>query len=102
MIRLTANDDGVLLPVKATAGARANGIRGEHDGRLRVQVTQVAERGKANKAIVAVLAKQLKIPKSAFELVSGQTHSEKTFRVQGVSLNELQAKLEAILSEHRK
>ena len=98
MIRLTANEEGVLLPVKATAGARVNRIRGEHDGRLRVHVTQVAERGRANKAIIAVLAKALKIPKSAFELVSGQTHSEKGFRIHGVTLAELQTKLDSILN----
>ena len=72
MIRLSTSEQGVLLPVKATAGSRRNGIQGEHDGRLKVHVTQVAERGRANKAIVTVLAKQLKIPKSAIQLVSGE------------------------------
>jgi len=55
-IDLQSTDDGVLLPVKAQAGARQNRSRGVHANSPRVAVTQVAEKGRANKAIVALLA----------------------------------------------
>ena len=48
MIELTEHSEGVVLPVRAQAGASKNGIRGEQNGMLKVSVTQIAEKGKAN------------------------------------------------------
>ena len=42
--------DGTQLGIKALPGSRRNGITGVHDGLLKVAVTQVAEKGKANAA----------------------------------------------------
>ena len=59
MIELTEHPEGVVLPVRAQAGASKNGIRGEQNGMLKVSVTQVAEKGKANKALAETIAKGL-------------------------------------------
>lgn len=59
MIALEPRADGVVLPVRAPPGSRNSEIRGEVDGTLRVAVTQVAEQGKANKALIKLLSKQL-------------------------------------------
>jgi hypothetical protein len=88
-LRLELHSDGVLLPVKAQAGARRSGIRGEHNGMLRVSVTQVAEQGKANAAIVEVLAEELGLRRSQVWLVSGESSSQKRFLVTGITLAEL-------------
>lgn len=98
-IDLQTTDDGVLLPVKAQAGARQNRIRGVHAGALRVAVTQVAEKGRANKAIVALLAKQLRLAKSQIQLVSGNTSSEKKFCITGVRREDIVKKLAESLSD---
>ncbi len=82
-------DGGVILSVKAQPGARKNELRGVSNGRLKVCVTQVAEKGKANKAIIKLLAKVLRIAASNITLVKGETHSQKAFRVQGLSAQEL-------------
>ncbi|MEX2113939.1 MAG: DUF167 domain-containing protein [Pirellulales bacterium] len=81
MIALEAHAEGTILPVKAHAGARRNGIRGEQGGALQVSVTQAPEKGKANKAIIAVLAEALGLRKSQIELVGGETSSQKRFLV---------------------
>lgn len=39
---------------------------------LKVSVRAVPENGKANKALIAFIAKRLKLPKSSIEIVSGQ------------------------------
>lgn len=98
-IDLQSTDDGVLLPVKAQAGARQNRIRGVHADSLRVAVTQVAEKGRANKAIVALLAKQLRLPKSQIQLVSGNTSSEKKFLITGVRREDIAQRLFELLRE---
>ena len=51
----------MLLPVRAQPGAKSSGVRGEQDGALKVSVTQIAEKGKANKALVAVLSDALDV-----------------------------------------
>lgn len=50
---------------------------------LKLSVTAVAEDGKANKAVIALLAKRLKLPKSAIEIASGQTSRHKTLLIDG-------------------
>lgn len=90
MIDLEEREDGVVLPVKAHPGARRNEIRGGQNGMLRVSVTQAPEKGKANKAIVALLAKELSLKKSQIELLSGETSSQKRFLISGISLAELE------------
>jgi uncharacterized protein (TIGR00251 family) len=94
MLQLETHACGVILSVKAQAGAGASGLRGVHDGAVRVAVTQVAEKGKANKAIVALLAKRLCTAKSAVELLSGATSSRKKFLIRGVQLEDVRRALE--------
>ena len=97
MIDLEPHDEGSILPVRAHPGARRNEIRGEHDGALRVAVTQAPEKGKANKAIAELLAKKLAVRKSQVELVSGETAGQKRFLVRGLAPDELSARLASVL-----
>lgn len=85
MIALEAHAEGTILPVRAQPGARRNELRGEQDGMLKVCVTQIAEKGKANKALIEVLAKALSLRKSQLTLLSGETSSHKRFLVRGLS-----------------
>ena len=85
MVELLDHPDGVVIAVRAQPGGRQNAIRGEHGGMLKVSVTQVAEKGKANKAIVAVLAASLGIKKSQIELHTGATSHDKQFLIRGIA-----------------
>jgi len=96
---LQLHELGVILPVKAQPGAKQNAIRGERDGALCVAVTQVAEKGKANKAIVEVLAKGLGLKRSQVDLLGGETAAQKKFLITGVTLPELQALIAAAIGE---
>jgi len=95
LIVLQSVDDGVVLPVRAAPGARRAEVRGEQNQALKVAVTQVAEKGKANKAIVDLLSKTLGLRKSQIELLSGHTSSEKRFLIRELSEIELRSKLAA-------
>jgi uncharacterized protein YggU (UPF0235/DUF167 family) len=50
---------------------------------LRVRVSAVPDKGKANAAVVALLARALGVPKSAVSVVSGETARLKTIAVAG-------------------
>jgi len=93
MIELTEHSEGVVLPVRAQAGASKNGIRGEQNGMLKVSVTQIAEKGKANKALAETIAKGLGMKKSQVELLTSETQSQKKFLIRGISRQELESKL---------
>jgi uncharacterized protein (TIGR00251 family) len=88
--------DGLLLPVHANAGARKDQINGVHDGRLKISVRQVPEKGKANVEIQKQIAKACGLAASQVELHSGGTNSRKVFLLRGVSLDRVQ-ELEARL-----
>ncbi|MEW4489836.1 DUF167 domain-containing protein [Thalassoglobus sp. JC818] len=92
---IAQQQDQILLRVKAIPGARRSGIVDVHDGSLKVAVTQVAEKGKANQAIRKLLSKSLKISQSNLSLVSGETSSKKVFAIKNTSASELK---EAILN----
>ncbi len=84
MIELESHADGTILPVKAHAGARRNAIGKVQAGALQVSVTQAPEKGKANKAIIAVLAEALGVRKSQIELLSGETSPQKRFLIRQI------------------
>ena len=98
MIALEPHAEGVVLPVRAHAGARGSGIRGEQAGALKVSVTQAPEKGKANKAIVQVLAQELEVRRSQILLLSGETSAQKKFLVRGLTAEELRQRLVGLLS----
>jgi uncharacterized protein (TIGR00251 family) len=99
MIKLSEHPEGVLLPVRDQPGASKNGIRGEQDGALKVAVTQIAEKGKANAALIDALAKGLNLKRSQIELVSGETQRAKQFLIRGVALTDLAARIAAALAK---
>lgn len=77
-----------LLFVRATPKASRNGVTGLYtagDGNvsLSVKVTAAPDKGKANKAVIEVLAKAMKIPKTHLTLVRGDTDRNKIFQISG-------------------
>lgn len=98
MIALEKLSLGVLLPVRAQPGARKDCLRGVQNGALKVAVTQVAEKGKANKAVLEVLCDALDLRRSQVELVSGETSQQKQFLVRDVTVEQLQAMIDRALT----
>ena len=99
MIELSPHAQGTIIPVHAQPGAKRNGLLGERAGALRVAVTAAPEKGKANAAIQAVLAESLGCRPSQIGLLSGETSRQKRFLVLGVSPEELQSRLAALLPD---
>lgn len=97
MIALEPHAQGTVLPVRAHPGARRDEIRGEHHAALRVSVSQAPDKGKANKAIVALLAQALKLRKSQIELLAGATSPQKRFLIRDVRPEDLAARIARLL-----
>ncbi len=97
MIELTPRDGGIILPVRAQPGARANAVRGVQDGALKLAVTQVAEKGKANKALQQLLCKTLRLRRSQVTLVAGETSATKQFLISDISIDALRQRIQDLL-----
>ncbi|MBW3598076.1 MAG: DUF167 domain-containing protein [Planctomycetes bacterium] len=95
MLNLETTSEGVILSVKAKAAARKNGVMGVHDGALKIAVTQAPERGKANRAILDLLARSLGLRKSQIELLSGETSPEKRILIRAINQEDLIRRIEA-------
>ena len=93
MLDLEQNEHGVILPVRAHAGARQNAVLGTRAGALRVAVTAAPEKGKANRAIGELLARAIGVPKSSVKLLSGETSPQKRFLIIGAEIDQLQSTL---------
>lgn len=77
MIELKATSEGVLVPVIAQPGAKRNAIVKFYDGAVKIAVNQPPDKGRANEAILSVLAKALNLPARSLELVAGATSRRK-------------------------
>lgn len=96
MIQIQNSDSGCVIKIFAQPGARRCAIEGEHDGALRVAVTAVADKGKANQAISKVLAEFFGLARTAVQLKSGQTSRRKQFVLHKISAEEVKV----ILTTH--
>ena len=95
---LRPSKDGVFLAVRVTPKSSRNQITGLHAGAdgavsLAVKVTASPDKGKANKAVIHVVATAADLPKSALAIVSGETDRHKTVLVTGNP-----ARLEALIA----
>jgi len=101
----SAGADGVRIRLRVQPRARRNRVDGlvaDADGgvALKVAVTEAPEDGKANAAVIALLAKAWGHPKSALTVVAGAADRHKIIHLQGDPARLMQA-LEPWLQELR-
>jgi uncharacterized protein (TIGR00251 family) len=87
------SSDGCTLPVRVHPGARSNAIAGVHDGALKVSLTTPPTDGRANQALIAFLAAELRIPRARITLVTGATSRSKSLQIAGLTAAQLLAAL---------
>ncbi|HEY9056328.1 MAG TPA: DUF167 family protein [Aurantimonas sp.] len=78
-------DEAVLVEARLTPKSSLDGPEAGADGHLhlRARVRAAPEDGKANKALTAMPAKALGVPKSSVAVAAGHTSREKTLRIEG-------------------
>lgn len=81
---LALADSQHRLTVRVVPGARADAIVLPSPGNaapLQLSITQIAEQGKANAALISLLAKALGLPRSALEVVQGAASRTKVIQL---------------------
>lgn len=87
-------DEGCLLQVKVVPRASRNAVLGwQADGKLAVRVTSPPEGGRANEALLRLLAEVLGLPRRSVVLVSGGASRRKTVLVRGLTEEKVRSRL---------
>ncbi len=77
------DEDSVILELTVRPRGRRNRVGPVRAGRLVVEVTAPPDSGRANEAVVELLAEELGVRRRQVELLRGQTSRKKTVRVAG-------------------
>ena len=86
---------GVVLSVRVIPRARRSGLAGTRDNALVVRLTARPVEGAANAELIEVLARALGVAKRAVSIVSGERGRLKRVKVDGVTTDVVNAKLQA-------
>ncbi len=81
------------LHLLVSPGAKQTQVTQGEDGALRVRVAAPATEGKANRELVAFLARRLDVARSHVSLVQGLGSRNKVVEIEGVSRVEALARL---------
>ena len=83
MLAVRRTGERVSFTIRVTPRAAANAIGGEREGALLVRVTAPPVEGKANDAVVELLAEALGVPRSAIRVERGAAARTKSVSVPG-------------------
>ena len=92
-LHLVAHAAGCLIAVKAVPGASRDRVAGVLGTRLKITVSRPAEKGAANQAVAALLARAVGLKPRDVELVTGTANPEKTFLLRGLTPEEVRRRL---------
>ena len=85
------------LALKVSPGAKRNALGSWYGEALKVYVTAAPEKGKANEAVVELLAQALGVARTRISVVSGQTSSQKLVEIAGLDAAAIQTLIGAAL-----
>jgi uncharacterized protein len=80
--------------LRVSPGARRTELAGRHGDGWKVRVSAAPERGRANDAVLNLLAKTLELPRRSLSIVSGHGSREKVVLMEGIGPAETERRLE--------
>ena len=79
--------------LRVSPGAARAAVVGRHGEAWKVRVAAAPERGKANEAVLTLLAETLAVPRSSVTLVSGGSSRDKIVELAGIEPDEIERRL---------
>jgi uncharacterized protein len=86
------------LSVTVSPSAARSELVGRHGDGWKARIAAPPERGRANQALVELLAEALGVPRSEVRVVAGQTAKAKVVEVDGLEAEDVERRLERQLS----
>lgn len=93
VLEIQERNGAVVFSVRVQPRASKDEIAGEIGGALKVRLQAPAVEGRANEALIELLAQLLKTPKSAVRILSGDRSRTKRIEIGGVTGRQIQALL---------
>ena len=78
-----------VIRIKLLPKSSRNQVVGREGDHFKVKVTAPPIEGRANKALIDLLAKKLSIPKRHIEIISGKSSRFKSVRIDGLSQKDI-------------
>jgi uncharacterized protein len=88
--------------LRVAPGATRAGVVGRHGEAWKVRVTAPAEGGRANEAVVRLLADTLTLPRTSVTLVSGHSGRDKIVELAGVAPDDIERRLSSAAGKERR
>jgi uncharacterized protein (TIGR00251 family) len=85
-----------FLSVRVTPSAGRDAVLGWQGDALRLSVAAPAERGKANEAVIRLLASAVGLPRDRLRIVRGHTARRKVIAIEGLDEAQVRARLDAV------
>jgi uncharacterized protein (TIGR00251 family) len=92
-------DDAVVLHVHVQPSAGRTAVVGRHGDAVKVRVAAPPVDDRANTAVVALLAELFGVKPAAVEVVGGGRSRSKRIRLQGVDVENFEARLDAAVDD---
>jgi len=93
VLDIVTTNSGIILSIRTQPGSSKNRIIGEYGGRLKLAVTAAPEKGKANKAVIELLADTLHINESSIQIISGESSRDKRLMIEGLAPEDIKSLL---------
>jgi uncharacterized protein len=88
--------------LRVAPGATRAGVVGRHGDAWKLRVTAPAEGGRANDAVVRLLAETLALPRTSVTLVSGHSARDKIVELAGVEPDDIERRLSSAAGKERR
>src|SRR5213080_5291222 len=89
------------LRLRVSPGARSARVVGRHGQAWKVRVAAPPEGGRANEAVVRLLAETLSLPRGAVTLVSGHGARDKIVQLAGLDPTQIERRLSSAARKER-
>ncbi|MFA5293446.1 MAG: DUF167 domain-containing protein [Phycisphaerae bacterium] len=95
ILNITEKDGRVVFNIKVAPGSSRTDIAGIYNGMLKVRLSAAPEKGKANHALIKLLAEKFDIPKNQITITAGLTSKIKQVSIKDIT----RQMIDAILSD---
>ena len=88
--------------LRVAPGATRAGVVGRHGDAWKVRVAAAAEEGRANEAVVRLIAEALALPRSSVAIVSGHGARDKIVELTGIEPEQIERRLSSAAGKERR
>ena len=81
------------MRLRVSPGSRKTELAGRHGDGWKVRVSAPPEGGRANEAVLALLAERVGLPRRSLVIVSGRTSRDKVVEMTGIDHEEAERRL---------